>query len=128
MRGTFWIGLMIVLIVTLAVFSFADPRGKLSLNVEDELYVCNCVETCPCNMMSRNPGNCNCGMDLVKAKVTLVEEGKANLKAEGWGKERTFKTVGMYACACSAACNCDTIKQVPGKCSCGLETKRVDSP
>lgn len=52
-------------------------NGKLDLKVGDERYVCNFGEKCPCDFISKNPGNCTCGKELIKATVTKVEEGKA---------------------------------------------------
>jgi hypothetical protein len=117
-----------VLAMALAVvsLSFAAEKGKLDLKVGDELYVCNCGEKCPCNTISRNPGKCACGHDdMVKATVTKVEGNVAYFKAEGWDKERPFKTVGKYMCACGPDCKCDTISQTKGKCSCGKDLKKV---
>ena len=117
-----------VLAMALAVvsLSFAAEKGKLDLKVGDELYVCNCGEKCPCNTISRNPGKCACGHDdMVKATVTKVEGNVAYFKAEGWDKERPFKTVGKYMCACGPGCNCDTISQTKGKCPCGKDLKKV---
>ncbi len=99
--------------------------GKMELKVGDEVYVCNCGEKCPCNTMSRKAGKCSCGKDMVKAKVTKVEEGKAYVMAPGWEKERAFKTTGKYACACGKGCKCNTISQNPGKCACGKKMKKV---
>jgi hypothetical protein len=115
----------IVLIMAVAVFSLAAEKSKLSLKVGDERYVCNCGEKCACNTISMNPGKCTCGNDMVKAKVVKVEKGKADFKAEGWQKERSFKTIGKYACNCSPECKCGTISQNPGKCTCGSEMKKV---
>jgi hypothetical protein len=115
---------IIVLAMAFAIPAFAGPKGKMDLKVGDQIYACNCGEECLCNTMSRNPGKCTCGKDMVKAKVTKVEEGKAYLMAEGWKKERVFKTTGKYACGCPN-CKCDTISQKPGKCTCGKEMKKV---
>ena len=113
-----------VFAMVFVVSAFAGSNGKLEVKVGYEIYACNCGENCLCNTMSRNPGKCTCGTDMVKAKVTKVEEGKAYLKAEGWEKERFFKTIGKYACDCPN-CKCDSISQNPGKCTCGLEMKNV---
>jgi len=115
-----------VLVLSLvSAIAIAGSRGSFVLKAGDELYVCDCGEKCPCDSMSNNPGQCTCGKDLVKAKVTRVEKEKAFFKAEGWGKERAFKTVGKYTCACPPACKCDTISQNPGKCTCGVEMKKL---
>jgi hypothetical protein len=116
---------LVVLIMAVAAFSLAAEKSKLTLKVGDERYVCNCGEKCACNTISMNQGKCTCGNDMVKAKVVKVEKGKANFKAEGWQKERTFKTIGKYACNCSPDCKCGTISQNPGKCTCGVEMKKI---
>src|SRR4030067_490548 len=100
MEKVFRIAFVLGLNMVFAVRAFAGSKGTIDLKVGDEVYACNCGEKCPCNTMSKNPGNCTCGTPMVKAKVTKVEEGKAYLKAEGWEKERVFKTVGKYACDC----------------------------
>jgi len=125
MKKVVLVVLPIALIVFMVALSSAGPRGKFELKAGDELYVCNCGETCPCDSMSNNPGKCTCGKDMVKAKVTKVEAGTAFSKAEGWAKEKAFKTVGKYTCACPPACKCDTISQNPGKCTCGVEMKKI---
>ena len=117
--------LPMVLLLALGVFAFAAEKGKLDLKVGDEKYVCNCGEGCPCNTISSNAGKCSCGKDMVKAKVVKVDKGKADFKAEGWSKERSFKTVAKYACSCSPECKCGTISQNPGKCTCGSEMKKI---
>ena len=111
--------------IFLAAFALAAEKGALDLKVGDERYVCNCGEKCPCNTISSNEGKCTCGSDMVKAAVTKVEKGKATFKAAGWDKERTFKTVGKYACGCSPDCKCGTISQNPGKCTCGSKMKKI---
>ena len=114
-----------VFVMAMVAFSFAAEKGKLDLKAGDERYVCNCGEKCACNTISMNQGKCTCGNDMVKAKVVKVEKGKASLKAEGWEKERSFKTIGKYACNCSPVCKCGTISQNPGKCTCGVEMRKL---
>lgn len=118
---------LLVMIVTLLV-SFAAyaalQNGAMQLAPGDEVYACGCGEACPCKTLSRSPGKCACGVDLVKAKVVKVEEGKAVLDING--KEETFPTVGKYACACGPGCGCDTISQKPGNCACGNPMKAVE--
>jgi hypothetical protein len=116
---------LVVLIMAVAAFSLAAEKSKLTLKVGDERYVCNCGEKCACNTISMNQGKCTCGNDMVKAKVVKVEKGKADFKADGWQKERSFKTIGKYACNCSPECKCGTISQNPGKCTCGTEMKKI---
>ncbi len=115
----------VLVVLAIVAFSFAAEKSKLSFKVGDERYVCNCGEKCACNTISMNQGKCTCGNDMVKAKVVKVEKGKANFKAEGWQKERTFKTIAKYACNCSPDCKCGTISQNPGKCTCGSDLKKL---
>ena len=61
----------IVFAVAFATFALAD-KTKMTAKVGDELYVCACGEGCPCDTMSRNAGQCTCGKDMVKTKVTSV--------------------------------------------------------
>ena len=104
---------------------FAADKSKLDLKAGDEVFACNCGDDCACKTMSKNAGKCVCGKEMVKAKVMSVKAGKASLKAEGWDKERQFPLKGKYACACGPDCNCGTISQNPGKCTCGKEMKKV---
>ena len=119
----------VVLVAMISLFmitaAFAAFSGKMNLKVGEEVYVCNCGPTCPCNTMSLKPGNCTCGNKMVKAKVTKVEEDVAYVQAKGWDKPRAFKTQGKYMCACDPSCNCNTISQNPGKCVCGEQMKPV---
>ena len=102
-----------------------ELRPKMALKAGEEVYACNCGTQCPCNTLSKNAGKCTCGVDMVKASVVSVGEGTAVLLVSG--EERTFKTVGKYACACGPQCPCNTISQNPGKCTCGVEMKEVKS-
>ncbi len=78
--------LFAIIVLFCAAIAFADGSGKIDLKVGDEVYACNCGADCPCMTMSRNPGKCTCGKDMVKAKVMKVEEGKVMLKADSWDK------------------------------------------
>jgi len=98
---------------------------KLDAKVGEEYYVCNCGEKCPCDTISTKAGQCGCGKDLVKAKVTKVAGDKAMFKADGWEKEIEFDLVAKYTCACGADCPCKTVSQKPGKCGCGRELTEV---
>jgi hypothetical protein len=118
--------LFAVLVLFCAAVAFAGTFGKMELKVGDEVYACNCGESCPCMTMSKAAGKCTCGNEMVKAKVMKVEEGQVMLKADSWEKERPFKTTGKYSCACGPDCKCDTISQNPGKCTCGAEMKKVE--
>ena len=102
-----------------------ELRPSMELKVGEEVYACNCGKECPCNTLSKNAGKCTCGVDMVKSTVKSVGDGTAVLLVSG--EERTFKTVGKYACACGPQCPCNTISQNPGKCTCGVEMKEVKS-
>ncbi len=121
MRKTVFFAIIVMFCASVA---FAGTLGKMDLKVGDEIYACNC-DKCPCETLSRMPGKCTCGKDMVKAKVMKVEKGMVMLKAASWDKERAFKTTGKYACACGPKCKCDTISQSPGKCPCGTEMQKV---
>ena len=117
------LGVLIMLVgVTLV---YAGEKSTMDLKVGDEIYACNCGDDCPCKTMSRNAGKCTCGKEMVKAKVTKIDGDVAMLSAADWPKERSFPTTGKFMCACGTECNCDTISQSPGKCSCGKEMKEV---
>ena len=102
-----------------------ELRPSMDLKVGEEVYACNCGAKCPCDTLSKNAGKCTCGVDMVKSSVVSVGDGTAVLMVSG--EERTFKTVGKYACACGLQCPCNTISQNPGKCTCGVEMKEVKS-
>jgi hypothetical protein len=119
MKRTIGISLLaIIASVFFAIFAYAAlDNGTMMLNPGDEVYACGCGEGCSCRTLSRNPGTCTCDKDLVKSKVLKVEEGAVALDVNG--KEETFPATGKYTCACGPTCNCDTISQNPGKCTCG---------
>lgn len=115
--------LAMVMALSLAFAVVAAESGTMELKVGDQLYVCNCGEACPCDSMARKAGNCTCGKEMVQGTVTQVSEGTAAVKtADG---ERTFKTVGKYACACGPKCDCGSISQNPGNCVCGKPMAEV---
>jgi hypothetical protein len=118
--------LALVAFLALALAGSVCAEGaKMDLKAGDSVYACNCGENCPCQTMSKKPGNCVCAKEMVQAKVTKVEGGKAFLTAKGWEKPRPFAMVGKFACACDPKCDCNTISQKPGKCVCGEEMKPV---
>jgi hypothetical protein len=126
MKKVLVFALAVLMLASWVVLGNAGGKTRLDLKVGEEIFACNCGEACPCNTLSRNPGKCTCGVEMVKAKVVKAGDGTAALLAPGWEKARTFKTVGKYACACGPQCNCDTISQNPGKCTCGVEMKAVN--
>ncbi|RMG56095.1 MAG: hypothetical protein D6722_26965 [Bacteroidetes bacterium] len=120
-----WMLLMAGALVLVALnVAWAGSAGKMELKVGDEVYVCNCGEACPCQMMAHKAGQCVCGTDLAKAKVVKVEGTMATVKIGD--REQVFNMVGKYACACGPQCKCGSISQKPGKCVCGTEMKPVE--
>jgi hypothetical protein len=113
----------VMMALGVAVLAFAAEREKMELKAGDEVFACACGAGCPCDTLSQREGKCSCDKPMVKAKVTKVEEGKATLNVNG--EDRAFKTVGKFACACPPACECGSISQKAGKCSCGKEMKEV---
>ena len=111
---------MVVFTLAFVTLAIAD-KTTMEAKVGDELYVCACGDGCPCDTMSRNAGQCSCGKDMVKTKVTKVEEGKITVAS----RARPFISVGKYACDCGSACKCDTISQNPGNCTCGKKMVEV---
>ena len=110
----------IVFALAFATLALAG-EGKMTAKVGDELYVCACGEGCPCDTMSRNPGQCSCGKDLIKTKVTKVEKGKIWVES----RKKPFVSVGKYVCDCGPDCKCGTISQSPGNCTCGKKLVEV---
>jgi hypothetical protein len=126
MKKALVLSLTLMLVLGFFGLSLAAETGKMTLKVGDTVYACDCGEGCPCNTLSKKPGNCACGKEMVEAKVVKVEEGTASLQAQGWEKPLVFKTVGKYACDCGPSCDCNTISQNPGKCVCGKDLKKVE--
>jgi len=93
----------------------ATPAGEVK--VGDTLYVCGCGPGCACDTAKAGPGKCHCGKDLVKAKVTKVENGSVTVDL-GKGATQVIKT--PYKCGCKD-CKCNTAAFGPGKCHCGKD-------
>jgi hypothetical protein len=124
MKRSIMFSLTAVLIMGLmASVSYAQPGNKMKLSAGDEVYACGCGEKCDCGMLSKDAGKCVCGADLVKAKVTKVEEGMATLLIDG--KESTFKTTARYVCSCGSECTCVAISQKAGNCTCGMPMQEM---
>jgi len=117
------ISLFVAAVLACAVIAFADKALPV-YKQGDTVYVCACGETCDCKTMSRNDGKCTCGKALGKGVITSMEGDKAMVKLEG--KEIAFTTKAKYTCACGEGCNCDTISQKPGNCTCGKAMKKVE--
>ena len=95
----------------------AAPAKSPVLKVGDTVYVCGCGESCHCKPgISAKAAKCGCGKDMLKAKVTKVENGQVTVKP-GSKPEQTFKT--PYACGCGPSCTCKSASLEPGNCGCG---------
>lgn len=114
--------LVMVLGLGLAGVVFAD-KGLPVFKQGETVFVCGCGEGCACDTIARKAGTCSCNKKLVKTSVTRVDGNK--LSAQVNGKELSFVTTAKYACGCGEGCDCGTISQKPGKCSCGKEMKPV---
>lgn len=115
-----------VIVLFWSAVALAGTLGKMDLKAGDEVYACNCGESCPCQTMAEMPGKCPCGSEMVKARVMKVEGDMVMLKADSWKKARSFKTTGQYACSCGPDCKCRAMSQNPGKCPCGMKMKKVE--
>jgi len=104
--------------------AFAAESNKMTLKVGDAVYVCGCGKDCDCGTMAMKPGKCSCGKPMVKGNVVKVGDGTADIKIKK--RTQTFKTVGLYSCACGEGCKCGTISQKPGKCVCGKPMKKAE--
>jgi hypothetical protein len=111
--------LLAVLFLLAATVSYAE-FGKIDLSAGDTVYACGCGSTCGCETLSKQKGTCGCGSPLVEGKVVSVADGKAVIEIDG--KQRTFRTAGLFACGCEN-CPCETVSQHPGKCACGKPLK-----
>ena len=126
MKKSLRIVIVALLSLMMTGIAFAATPGKMDLKVGDEVYVCNCGSSCPCQTMAMKEGVCACGKDkVIKGKVTTVEKGVVYVQAKGWDKPQAFHTQGKYMCACGPSCDCGTISQTAGKCVCGKEMKAV---
>ena len=116
------ITLVTLLVLTLTGLTAigAAANAKLELKAGDSVYACACGTSCPCQTISMKPGQCTCGKDLVKAEALKVGETTVDLKFAG--ETRTMSRVGKYVCGCGGeGCDCKTISQSSGKCSCGTD-------
>jgi hypothetical protein len=122
------------LIVSLGLVMAAD-KSKV-------YYVCNCKDDCKCNTISKEPGKCACGGDLVAMHLLAIEKdmavfcrcgadctcerSKEDPSKCGCGQPvKMVSLKGKYVCACGGGCNCGAISDKPGKCGCGKDMKQV---
>ncbi len=122
------------LIVTIGLAVAAD-KSKV-------YYVCNCKDDCKCDSISKEPGKCKCGTEMVPMHLLAIQKDKALLCRCGaecncelskddptkCGCGKPVKTIGLkgkYVCACGDDCKCGAISDKPGKCGCGKEMKQI---
>jgi len=121
-----------VLLVLSLLFVFAavslaiakGPTGKFDAKAGDTIYVCGCGEKCECGSLAKKEGKCSCGKELVKTTVNKVEDGKVFYTLDA--KELSAPAQGKYACGCGDGCNCGSISQKPGKCTCDKDMLKVN--
>ncbi len=128
--------------VVLAVFLVAVLSMAVAADKSKVYYVCNCADDCKCNTISKEPGKCTCGKDLVAMHLLAIEKDQAvfcrcgaDCTCErskddpskcGCGKPvKMVSLKGKYVCQCGASCNCGAISDKPGKCGCGKDMKKV---
>jgi hypothetical protein len=116
------IGLFLSTLLLIAVVAFADKTLPI-YKQGDAVFVCACGDSCDCKTMARKAGKCSCGKGLVKGVVSKVDGDKLVVKVGD--KNLSFPAKAKYACGCGDGCNCGTVSQKPGKCSCGSEMKKV---
>lgn len=131
-------------IIILMVVAFMAAVGALVIAADKSqvYYVCNCKDDCKCNSISKEPGKCSCGQDLVAMHLLAIdkdtavlcrcgaecscERSKTDPEKCGCGKPvKKISLKGKYICGCGADCKCNTISDKPGKCTCGKDLKQV---
>ena len=132
----------IVIMVVSALFLFTVIGMVVAADKSKVYYVCNCKDDCKCSTISKEPGKCTCGKELVAMHVLSIEKdtavfcqcgadctcerSKTDPSQCGCGKPvKVVSLKGKYACACGAACNCGSISDKPGKCGCGKDMKQI---
>jgi len=132
-----------ILIVVFGVSLWFTLASMVAPAEKDQAYyVCNCKDDCTCKSISKNPGKCTCGADLVAVHFLsfekdnavfcrcgadcVCERSKTDPGKCGCGKPvKVVSVKGKYICGCGAGCNCGTISDEPGKCRCGEDLKPV---
>lgn len=117
------LSMLFVLSAVSLVLADKGSKGKFEAKAGDVIYVCGCGEGCDCGSLGKKAGTCSCGKELVKTTVTKIEKGRVYYKLNG--KELSAPQTGKYACGCGDGCDCGSISQKPGKCSCGKEMVKV---
>ena len=117
------LSLLFVFAAVSLAFAAKGPTGKFDAKAGDTIYVCGCGDGCDCGSLAKKEGKCSCGKELVKTTVNKVENDKIFYTLDG--KELSAPTQGKYACGCGDGCNCGSISQKPGKCTCDKDMVKV---
>jgi hypothetical protein len=132
----------VIIMAVSALFLFTVISMVVAADKSKVYYVCNCKDDCKCNSISKEPGKCKCGSDLVAMHVLAIEKdtavfcrcgadctcerSKTDPSQCGCGKPvKVVSLKGKYACACGADCQCGAISDKPGKCGCGKDMRQV---
>ena len=139
-----------IIVGLIALIMLAAAAGAvISADKSQVYYVCSCAGDCKCNGLSREPGKCDCGREMVAMHALEIEKNTAVLCRCGadcncerdrkdpnlcaCGKPvKIVDITGKHACACgytscvcSGGCKCNAIADKPGKCGCGKEMKKI---
>jgi len=131
------VGLIAALALVLFVISMVGAADK-----DRAYYVCNCKDDCACNTVSKEPGKCKCGKELVAMHLLAIdketgifcrcgaecscERSKTDPDKCGCGKPvKKVSLKGKYVCACGGDCQCSSISEKPGNCNCGKPMKQI---
>lgn len=128
--------------VIAAVFIVAAFGLVVAADKSRQYYVCNCKDDCKCNSISKEPGKCKCGSEMVGMHLLAIEKDTALLcrcgtdctcerskdDPEKCGCGKSMKKIGLqgkYVCGCGGDCKCNSIADKPGKCGCGKDMKQI---
>lgn len=130
MRATLMIAFFAALLLTAGCASMQKggmSSDMMTLSEGDQVYVCGCGTTCQCGTISKKPGKCGCGGELVPGEVVQMEGTWAVVKISDNGAFRlqSFNTAGKYACTCGSGCECSTVSMQEGTCGCGMPLEKV---
>ncbi|MFZ4857675.1 MAG: hypothetical protein ACOYL3_14880 [Desulfuromonadaceae bacterium] len=115
--------LFVTSLLLVAVVAFADKNLPV-YKKGDTVYVCTCGDTCDCKTMARKAGKCDCGTALGKGTVSSASKDKIVVTVGD--KKLNFPAKAKYACGCGDGCDCGSVSQKPGKCTCGNEMKKIN--
>lgn len=135
------LALSVLIVVSLSFLASCASTHTCHHGVEkrDIIYFCDCGADCKCDKVSKEPGKCGCGKDMVGGHVLKIEGDEAlvcvcgpdctckldpNDPAKcGCGKtvkRVSLKGTGLYFCNCGGTCFCNTVSDKPDTCKCGM--------